>query len=117
VLVLSCDPLKIFIFKEGLVRFATQEYNAEAPLKNMFAHLTNYSLNKESGQFREATSIHDDTGHKRSLSSLFRHLVKDGIDVDELWSSIKDCIVKTFLPIQKILQHDYRVSQPEHSSN
>ena len=26
VLVLSCDPLKIFLYKEGLVRFATQEY-------------------------------------------------------------------------------------------
>ena len=26
VLVLSCDPLKIFLFKEGLVRFATMDY-------------------------------------------------------------------------------------------
>ena len=109
-LVLSVDPLKIFLFKEGLVRFATQEYDLSASLKNMFAHLTNYSLNKESGQFREAASIHDDTGHKRSLSSLFRHLEKDGVNVSELWASIKDSIVKTFLPIQKFLQHDYRVS-------
>jgi len=26
VLVLSCDPMKIFLHKEGLVRFATEKY-------------------------------------------------------------------------------------------
>ena len=26
VLVLSCDPMKIFMHKEGLVRFATEQY-------------------------------------------------------------------------------------------
>ena len=53
VLVLSCDPLKIFLYKEGLVRFATQEYEpigrvGVAGMKNQYVHLTNYSLNKES---------------------------------------------------------------------
>ena len=28
VLITSCEPLKIFVFKEGLVRFATEEYNS-----------------------------------------------------------------------------------------
>ena len=26
VLVLSCDPLKIFLYEEGMVRFATHKY-------------------------------------------------------------------------------------------
>ena len=53
VLVMSCDPLKIFLHKEGLVRFATQPYekidlNSDRDMmKNMFIHLTNYALNKE----------------------------------------------------------------------
>jgi hypothetical protein len=53
VLVMSCDPLKIFLHKEGLVRFATQPYekidlNSDREMmKNMFIHLTNYALNKE----------------------------------------------------------------------
>jgi len=50
---MSCDPLKIFLHKEGLVRFATQPYekidiNSDKDMmKNMFIHLTNYALNKE----------------------------------------------------------------------
>lgn len=53
VLVMSCDPLKIFLHREGLVRFATQPYqplslNSDKEImKNMFIHLTNYALNKD----------------------------------------------------------------------
>jgi len=28
VLVLACDPLRVFIYKEGLVRFCTEKYKA-----------------------------------------------------------------------------------------
>lgn len=58
VLVLSCDPLKIYLHKEGLVRFATQVYepisiNSDKELmKNMFIHLTNYALNKGNSNFK-----------------------------------------------------------------
>ncbi len=40
----SCyDPLKIYVFKEGLARFATCKYSsAMKHLSNRFMHLTNY---------------------------------------------------------------------------
>lgn len=48
VLVTSYDPLKIYLFKEGLVRFATEKYSTNAnSLKKRFVHLTNYSVNKK----------------------------------------------------------------------
>lgn len=65
VLVMSSEPLKIFMHKEGLVRFATQKYKPlnldsnKETLNNMFMHLTNYALNKDSTQFKQATSIDD----------------------------------------------------------
>ena len=80
VLVLSCDPLKIFLYKEGLVRFATQQYcpisstSKRDSLSNMFVHLTNYALNKENSDFKQALSVDDDRGHKRSLTAMFRKL-------------------------------------------
>ena len=48
VLVTSYDPLKIYLFREGLVRFATEKYSTNPnSLKKRFIHLTNYSVNKK----------------------------------------------------------------------
>ena len=48
VLVTSFDPLKIYLFKEGLVRLATVPYStSKSSLKQRFIHLTNYSVNKK----------------------------------------------------------------------
>jgi len=46
--------LNVFIYKDGLVRFATEEYNS-APINNsnLFIHLTNYAINKNSEKFTE----------------------------------------------------------------
>lgn len=58
VLVVSCEPLKVYVHKEGLVRFATQKYETidlhsdKAILKNLFVHLTNYALNKDNASFK-----------------------------------------------------------------
>ena len=57
-LVLSCDPLKIYLHKEGLVRFATEPYTAlninsgAEVMGNVFMHLTNYALNKDSANYK-----------------------------------------------------------------
>jgi hypothetical protein len=46
------EPLKIFLFKEGLVRFATQKYtNNPKHLEKRFIHLTNYSVNKKAEDY------------------------------------------------------------------
>lgn len=51
VLVTSMDPWRIYIFNEGLVRFASDEYDSKNIKSNKFAHLTNYSINKKSEKF------------------------------------------------------------------
>lgn len=68
-------------------------------LKNMFVHLTNYALNKDNASFRQATSLDDNNGHKRSISSLMKTLKDQGHDVDQLSASIKDIVIKTLLSI------------------
>lgn len=41
------NPLRIYIFENGLARFATSQYSYDIESKeNLLAHLTNYSLNK-----------------------------------------------------------------------
>jgi tubulin polyglutamylase TTLL6/13 len=47
VLVLSINPMRIYLFDEGLARFSTDIYEkpAKGNLGNLFMHLTNYSIN------------------------------------------------------------------------
>jgi tubulin polyglutamylase TTLL4 len=47
VLVTSFNPLRVYVYDEGLARFATEPYSNEPEvLKNKFVHLTNFSVNK-----------------------------------------------------------------------
>lgn len=74
VLLTGCDPLRIYLYNEGLARFATEEYESpnEENLVNSCMHLTNYAINKKSKNFIfNEKEENDDIGHKRSLSSLF----------------------------------------------
>ena len=50
VMVAGVDPLRIFIFRDGLARFATENYVApnKENMEDICMHLTNYAINKES---------------------------------------------------------------------
>ena len=71
-------------------------------------HLTNYAVNKDSGSFKMANGINDDTSHKRSLKKVLERLKKENRDTDRLMGEIKDIVVKTLIPIQQELSHNYR---------
>lgn len=51
VLVTSMEPLRVYLFEEGLVRFSTKRYSLKN-LRSRYTHLTNYSINKKSGSFK-----------------------------------------------------------------
>ncbi|GBG26287.1 Tubulin polyglutamylase TTLL5 [Hondaea fermentalgiana] len=76
VLVTGYDPLRVYLFPEGLVRFCTQPYsNSVASKKNQFRHLTNYSINKKSERFEHNQSAENDAvGSKWSLSAWYRYM-------------------------------------------
>ena len=75
VLLAGCEPLKIFLFKEGLARFATEAYQQpnDENVDEVCMHLTNYAINKDNSNFifNEDASA-DDVGHKRSITSIFK---------------------------------------------
>jgi len=51
--VAGCDPLRMYVYKEGLARFATEEYVVpnNKNIQDMCMHLTNYAINKNSPNF------------------------------------------------------------------
>ena len=48
VIVTSFEPLRVYLYREGLVRFASESYNNDDIIseQSKFSHLTNYSINK-----------------------------------------------------------------------
>jgi tubulin polyglutamylase TTLL6/13 len=54
VLITSVTPLRIWIYEEGLARFATSEYVSPvgSNLNNLYMHLTNYAINKDAENFQ-----------------------------------------------------------------
>ncbi|GMH51208.1 hypothetical protein TL16_g00962 [Triparma laevis f. inornata] len=75
VLVTSFDPLRCYVFQEGLARFSTKNYSMKN-LNSRYAHLTNYSINKKSKNFVAPTADNnsDMEGSKWSLTALWRYL-------------------------------------------
>uniref|UniRef100_A0A8C0BMP1 Uncharacterized protein n=1 Tax=Buteo japonicus TaxID=224669 RepID=A0A8C0BMP1_9AVES len=67
VLVTSCDPLRIFVYKEGLARFATMRYidPSSRNLDDICMHLTNYAINKHNENF-----VQDDMTGSKSIHGL-----------------------------------------------
>jgi tubulin polyglutamylase TTLL6/13 len=49
-LLAGVDPLKLFVYHQGLARFATEAYVApnKDNIDDICMHLTNYAINKES---------------------------------------------------------------------
>ncbi|XP_033750294.1 tubulin polyglutamylase TTLL13-like isoform X1 [Pecten maximus] len=111
-LVTSCDPLRIFLFKDGLARFATNKYSepTNSNIDNVFMHLTNYAINKHSTDF-----IRDDeAGSKRRISTVDRYMRQKGYDIDKMWNDIDDVIIKTLISAHSVLKHNYRTCFPNH---
>jgi tubulin polyglutamylase TTLL4 len=47
VLLTSVNPLRVYLYDDGLVRFASNKYtNDSSSVSDVFMHLTNYSINK-----------------------------------------------------------------------
>ncbi|XP_052804936.1 tubulin monoglutamylase TTLL4-like isoform X2 [Mya arenaria] len=98
VYVSSYDPLRLYVFEDGLARFASMKYSSSMKhLANKFMHLTNYSVNKKNADY-QANS--DDTvcqGHKWSLKALWNYMKRQGVNTNAVWDSMKDLIIKTII--------------------
>ncbi|CAF4317967.1 unnamed protein product, partial [Didymodactylos carnosus] len=112
VAVTSCDPFRVFVYKDGLARFTTQHYEepSTSNCKDIFMHLTNYAIQKRSDDF-----IRDeDTGTKRRITTINKWLAEHGFDINKLWGDIDDVILKVLISAHSVLKHNYRACFPNH---
>ncbi|XP_050165358.1 tubulin polyglutamylase TTLL13-like isoform X2 [Myiozetetes cayanensis] len=114
VLVTSCDPLRVFLYKEGLARFATMRYinRSSRNLGDICMHLTNYAINKHNENF-----VQDDTmGSKRKLSTLNAWMAEHSYDTTKLWADIDDIVIKTLISAHPVVKHHYQSCFPNHAA-
>ncbi|KAG7200187.1 hypothetical protein KM043_000621 [Ampulex compressa] len=99
VAVTNYDPLLIYLYEEGLVRFATVKYDGgNQCVWNPCMHLCNYSINKFHVDYVKSEDPDaEDVGHKWTLSALLRHLRSMGQDTKLLMQRIEDIIIKSIL--------------------
>ncbi|KAJ3276288.1 hypothetical protein HDV01_005736 [Terramyces sp. JEL0728] len=104
VLVSSFDPLKIYIYKHGLARFASEKYSDTLGKKSKyrFSHLTNYSVNKKNKKINCEEGIFQ-TGrfsmaeNKWSLETLESYFELNQIDYQSVMKNIHSLIIKTVM--------------------
>lgn len=77
VLLYGVSPLKIYLFDEGLARFATVPYKPpkNSNMRNVYIHLTNYAINKLHEGYQQPDDENgDDQTHKRSVTKIWRDI-------------------------------------------
>ncbi|KAM9347778.1 tubulin monoglutamylase TTLL4 [Symphorus nematophorus] len=98
VYVTSYEPLRIYIFSDGLVRFASCKYSSSMKtLSNKFMHLTNYSVNKKNSEYQTNSDDKACQGHKWALKALWQYLGSRGVNTTLIWEKIKDIVIKTII--------------------
>uniref|UniRef100_A0A1B6DER8 Tubulin polyglutamylase TTLL4 n=1 Tax=Clastoptera arizonana TaxID=38151 RepID=A0A1B6DER8_9HEMI len=99
VLVTSINPLCVYLYDNGLVRFASVKYSNEmSTLADRYMHLTNYSINKLSSQYTQNEDASACQGHKWTLRTLWSYLERENkVDVKALWANLVDLVIKTVI--------------------
>lgn len=119
-LVICADPLRVFVFNDGLARFCTEKYEppGKGNLKDTCMHLTNYAVNKHNENF----VFNDDAGangagSKWSVQGLKDWMEDNGHDFVGAWEGIVDLIVKTIVSVQPVLAHNYHSVLPPETND
>lgn len=98
VLVTSINPLRVYMYHEGLARFASVKYSDRADtLSDRCMHLTNYSINKFSSNYHKNDDVNACNGHKWTLKSLWTYLASQGVNTNRLWGVLRNLVLRTIL--------------------
>ena len=109
-LVTSYDPLMIYLYDDGLVRFATEKYTLdEDQFENRLVHLTNYSIQKKAENFVQNKTKNSNNlrASKWSLKTLQKVFEDHNKDFKTVKKRMKDIIIKTIISVEEPILDSY----------
>jgi len=105
VLVTSVSPLRLYMYRDGLVRFASSQYDKDAKGGGKAtSFLTNTSVNKKGG-----AAVDDLTW---PFPKVYRWLNAHGIDAGLLWQRIERAVTQMMLTAEPSFINEFRKLKP-----
>ena len=104
ILVTGISPFRIYLYQEGLVRFATEKYSLDFnKLDELYRHLTNVGMNvRNIKAYKKAVNADTTEGNRWSLQVYRSYCEKHGINFKKIWSQIADIAIKSLLSVRDI---------------
>ena len=101
VLITGLAPLKLYLYREGMVRFATEAYTLDKNhLNELYRHLTNVYINqKNTNIYKKAVDADSDQGSKWSLQVYENYCKKNNIDYQYIRKQMGDIAIKSVLSV------------------
>ena len=109
-LISGLSPLKLYLYKEGLVRFTTEEYSLDLnKLDELYRHLTNVAINtKNRNTYKKAVNADTEEGSKWSLQVYESYCEHNGIDFKKIWNQMADIAIKSILAVKDYFLKELR---------
>ena len=112
----SIDPLRVYLYNDGLVRFATKTFSLkEEDLANSFIHVTNSIVNKDNEVFNYGEDYNEFDGHKWTFKTLLRYLKSEGNDCSEMLEKLRSVALKTILCGREDMEHGFKDAKLEYN--
>jgi len=117
VAITSINPLRVYMYEEGLTRFATVKYSQTNKKDSRYVHLTNYSLNKNNANFMNNKAADaDDQGSKWSVTAMRKRMKQMGLDDAKIFRKIEDIVTKTIIAGENVMNNAHDMFVPFRSN-
>lgn len=97
VLISNSNPLTVWIYNTSYLRFTVEKYDAN-DINNLFMHLTNNSINKNSQKFK-FSDIEGCMWHVNTFALYLKETYKENIWEEKIFPRIKDIVVWSLLSV------------------
>ena len=104
VLLTGLKPMRIYFYKEGLVRIASEKYSLNMnSIQNKFVHLTNMCVNFLNKNYIRPNSSDDENSNLWNILMYKKYLEQYNIEWENIREKIKDIIIKSIISVHKNL--------------